>query len=123
MNKEKFIEKMTQKLTYGDCISNEDIMRGLLILLAEDDNVGKNVGKTEETKKSEEFDAKAIANAFYNSHESALPSDIEEDARKLRKELTFIQYTKVVSEISQFDNGRTSSLYRVRKIVDAMNNI
>lgn len=122
MNKEKFIEKMTQKLTYGDCISNEDIMRGLLILLAEDDE-DDNVGKTEETKKSEEFDAKAIANAFYNSHESALPSVIEEDAIKLRKELTFIQYTKVVSEISQFDNGRTSSLYRVRKIVDAMNNI
>ena len=46
MDKKRFIEKMTQKLTYGDCISNEDIMRGLLILLAEDDNVGK-----EETKK------------------------------------------------------------------------
>lgn len=119
MDKKKFIEKMTQKLTYGDCISNEDIMRGLLILLADNDNTGK----TEETKNSEAFDAKEIANAFYNSHESALPSEIEEDAKKLRKELTFIQYTKVVSEISQFDNGRTSSLYRVKKIVDAMNNV
>ena len=119
MNKEKFIKNMEQKLAYGDCISNEDLMRGLLILLTED----STTEKTEETKNSEEFDAKAIANAFYNSHESALPTDIEEDARKLRKELTFIQYTKVVSEISQVDNARTSSLYRVRKIVDAMNNV
>lgn len=119
MNKKEFIKRMEQKLTYGDCINNEDLMRGLLILLTEDDSTGK----TGETTKYEEFDAKAIANAFYNSHESALPSDIEEDAKKLRKELTFIQYTKVISEISQFDNGRTSSIYRVKKIVDAMNNV
>lgn len=118
MDKREFIKRMEQKLTYGDCISNEDLMRGLLILLADNDNTGK----AEDTNNSKTFDAKEIARAFYNSHESALPSVIEEDARKLRKELTFIQYTKVVSEISQFDNGRTSSLYRVRKIVDAMNN-
>ena len=73
MNKEKFIKNMEQKLAYGDCISNEDLMRGLLILLTED----STTEKTEETKNSEEFDAKAIANAFYNSHVLILPEVLE----------------------------------------------
>lgn len=114
MMKEKFVERMTQKLTYGDTISNEDIMRGLLILLAEDDNVGK----TEDTSKREDFDAQAIARAFYNANKLEILSDVEENAKKLRKELNFIQYTTVISEISQIDKG-----YNCRKIVDAMNNV
>lgn len=114
MNKKEFIKRMEQKLTYGDCINNEDLMRGLLILLTEDDSKGK----TEDKKTSEEFDVQAIARAFYNANKLEILSDVEENAKKLRKELNFIQYTTVISEISQIDKS-----YNGRKIVDAMNNV
>lgn len=115
MDKKRFIEKMTQKLTYGDCISNEDIMRGLLILLAEDDNVGK----TEETKKSETFDAEAIGRAFFNTNKTALDRETENSAKQLRTELSYIQYNEVISAISNLDENN----YFIRKIVNIMRRV
>lgn len=118
MDKKKFVKMMETKLTYGDCISNEDIMRGLLLLLTDEDNIKK----IEEIRKCDDFDATSIAQAFFNSHRSALPSEIEKDAKKLRKELTFIQYNDVISEISKIDGGTTYSTYKIKEIVREMNN-
>lgn len=112
MSREKFVERMTQKLTYGDTISNEDIMRGMLILLAEDDSVGK----TEDTSKREDFNAKAIAKAFYNAHKAESSCRIGDAAIQLKSELSIIQFTEVISEISEIDDNA----YFVRDMVTAM---
>lgn len=114
MMKEKFVERMTQKLTYGDTISNEDIMRGLLILLAEDDNVGK----TEDTSKREDFDAQAIARAFYNAYRTQSSSRIGDVAEQLKSELSTSQFTEVISEISEIDDN-----FLVREMVSAMSRV
>lgn len=115
MSREKFVERMTQKLTYGDTISHEDIMRGLLILLAEDDNVGK----TEETKKSETFDAEAIGRAFFDANKIASDRETENSAKQLRTELSYIQYAEVISAISNLDEDN----YFIREIVNVMRRV
>ena len=115
MNKKEFIKRMEQKLTYGDCISNEDLMRGLLILLAEDDNVGK----TEETKKSETFDAEAIGRAFFDANKTASDRETENSAKQLRTELSYIQYNEVISAISNLDENN----YFIREIVNVMRRV
>lgn len=115
MSKEKFVERMTQKLTYGDTISNEDIMRGMLILLAEDDNVGK----TEDTSKREDFDAQAIARAFFDANKTASDRVTENSAKQLRAEITYIQYNEVISAISNLDENN----YLIREIVNVMRQV
>ena len=112
MNKKEFIKRMEQKLTYGDCISNEDLMRGLLILLTNEDATVK----TEETRKREDFNAKAIAKAFYNAHKAESSCRIGDAARQLKSELSIIQFTEVISEISEIDDNA----YFVRDMVTAM---
>ena len=114
MSKEKFVERMTQKLTYGDTISNEDIMRGMLILLAED-----NVGKTEDTSKREDFDAQAIARAFFDANKTASDRVTENSAKQLRAEITYIQYNEVISAISNLDENN----YFIREIVNVMRQV
>lgn len=115
MNKKEFIKRMEQKLTYGDCISNEDLMRGLLILLADNDNTGK----TEETKKSETFDAEAIARAFFDANKTASDRETEKNAKRLRTELSYIQYNEVISAILNLNENN----YFIREIVNVMRRV
>lgn len=114
MGKDKFIKMMETKLTYGDTISNEDIMRGILMILQ------SNATETYQSQliKREDFNAKAIAKAFYNAHKTQSSSRIADVAGQLKSELSTIQFTEVISEISEIDDN-----FLVREMVSVMSRV
>ena len=113
ISKEKFIKMMETKLSYGDCISNEDIMRGVLMIL-HNDTIER---PSNENDKCQTIDTKSIAMSFYNSHLGDMTSQIKEAATKLRKEVSYIQYTEIVAIIHDIGN------YRARMMSSTMANI
>ena len=106
MIKEKFVERMTQKLTYGDTISNEDIMRGIIMILQSD----VTEKTSNENDKCQIIDTKSIAMSFYNAHFGDMTSEIEDAAKKLRKEVSYIQYTEIVAIIHDIGNYRARTM-------------
>lgn len=108
MNKELFVKKMTEKLLNGESISNEDIMRGLLVLLDTPNETANDTPKA---------DTKRIATAFYNAHKNDARNEIGVAWKELKKEVSYLEYTEVMSIINEIDD------YYSRKIISAISTL
>ena len=84
--KKEFIESMSTKLVIGKPITNEDIMRGILMILQTD------MEDAPSTASNDSFDAKAVALAFYRSNKTSTDKEQQRATRELKKELSYMDY-------------------------------
>ena len=119
-NVKEFIETMSTKIVVGRAITNEEIMRGILMILQQDE-MKEKVENAPPTTANDDFDAKTVALAFYRTNKSSTDKEQQRATKELKKELSYLQYMQVLNAISNLDENRylISSLIReMGRVVD-----
>ena len=98
--RKEFIETMSTKLVIGKTITNEDIMRGILMILQTD------MEDAPSTASNDSFDAKAVALAFYNANKTSTDEEQQRATRELKHKISYLQYMEVLNEITNLNENR-----------------
>lgn len=108
MSECEYIKKMRNKVVNGDNITNEEIMRGILMILTK---------YTEGASMNTPVDINEIAKSFYEIYKYESIYDVEKAADRLRKELSYNQYLQVISVINNYPDYRSIDMVDIMKKV------